>query len=113
MVALELNINIFTAKNMNQTVKGRAAVVLWDRCRERAVVSASETNHAARICGQLVFSDRAFSFCSAEFHACHKPAKVLIAFASFGEKWIANAGVRNDFSSNVRLKAGFLCCEMK
>src|SRR5438477_3758779 len=63
--------------------------------------------------GQLIFRDRPFAFCGAEFHARHQPAEVWIAGASFGEEWIADAGCRSDFGSDVSLNPGFLCREME
>jgi len=46
---------------------------------------ASETNNTAGVLSKIIFRDRAFAFRRAKLHARQEAAKILIAFAGFGE----------------------------
>src|SRR5438034_115909 len=69
---------------------------------------ASETNNTAGVLSKIIFRDRAFAFRRAKLHARQEAAKILIAFAGFGEEWVTGTRYYSDFRADMRFNAGFL-----
>jgi hypothetical protein len=112
-VALQFDVDVVAAKDADQSIESFAAGFIRNARSEWTVLAAGEADEAARILSDLVFGDSAFTLWRAEFHASQKAAKILVSFARLGEKGIAKACCGSDFSTNMRLQAGFLRSEMK
>ena len=96
-MALQFDIDVAVAENFDQALhaaEGTARSTLGERCGERTVVAAGETDETLGMLFEFGWENRAFVFLRAYLHFGDQAAEVLVAGGRGDEKGKAEVAVR-------------------
>ena len=101
-VALEFDIHIAAAENVNPALQSVAAILVLNGFCQRTMAATGQTNKATGVFRQFIFLNGAHAFGRSQFHARHQPAEVLVTLAGLGEKRVDHGEFRiSDFGFRI------------